>query len=317
MFEEEKVLEVPALNKKWLFFFIIFSIGAQKKPLVQRGIVNEHRAIVYESQDFDSKQVIRLPRNKIIVLSTKIYRPQNLFGSFYKVYLNKPQKIRGYISEIDVIPQYKRTPDGVSVNEAYKERESILKQVKKETQSFSPKPTQASKNPSTNPSSTDQNSNQETVSPPVQSSPPVQKQKTPPSEPSSPPTQKQKSSSHSSKNFFAHSKSAKTGLNSEKMFFTRSHFATDLNSIEKSFLNNKSLQQAKNSVDFSNITHSFFTAKNRCVMLLRTFKFVFVFKKVFFNRSYFTQVFFHSFFVVQKEGEKRDVRQENTKPYKV
>ena len=165
MFEEEKVLEVPALNKKWLFFFIIFSIGAQKKPLVQRGIVNEHRAIVYESQDFDSKQVIRLPRNKIIVLSTKIYRPQNLFGSFYKVYLNKPQKIRGYISEIDVIPQYKRTPDGVSVNEAYKERESILKQVKKETQSFSPKPTQASKNPSTNPSSTDQNSNQETASP--------------------------------------------------------------------------------------------------------------------------------------------------------
>ena len=129
MFEGREDLGVRALNK-WLLLLIFFSLGAQKPPVIQRGIVSEHEAIIYENYDFDSEQIARLPQNKVIVVSTKIYRPQNLFGSFYKVYLNKPQRVRGYISEVDIIPQYKRSQEGLVLNEAYQERENILKQVK-------------------------------------------------------------------------------------------------------------------------------------------------------------------------------------------
>ena len=131
---ELRVLEVRVLNNGWFFFFIFFLIyfllGAQKNPLIQRGIVIEHNAIVYKDHDFDSEQIARIPQNTVIVISTKIYRPANLFGSFYKIYMNKPKKIRGYISEIDVISQYKRAKGKIILNETYKEREHVLKQVK-------------------------------------------------------------------------------------------------------------------------------------------------------------------------------------------
>ena len=109
--------------------FVFCLLGAGRKILIQRAIVTEHNAIVYQQADFDAEQIAFLPRNKIIAVSTKIYRPKNLFGSFYKIYVNKPKKIRGYISEIDVVSQYKQVKEGLVLNSAYKDKEAVLKQV--------------------------------------------------------------------------------------------------------------------------------------------------------------------------------------------
>ena len=129
MQEEDLVLEVQVFNKVLLLVFLFFLFGAGRKILIQRAIVAEHNAIVYQQADFDAEQIALLPRNKIIAVSTKIYRPKNLFGSFYKIYVNKPRKIRGYISEIDVVPQYKQVQEGLVLNSAYRDKEAVLKQV--------------------------------------------------------------------------------------------------------------------------------------------------------------------------------------------
>jgi len=127
-------LGVQALNK--IVFFLLFSLGFFGKkeklvvPRIQRAVVVENQAIIYTQPDFDAEQIMRLPNNRIIAISTKIYRPKNLFGSFYRIFINKPRKIRGYISEIDVLPQYKKTEKGYVLNEEYKKKEQVLKKVK-------------------------------------------------------------------------------------------------------------------------------------------------------------------------------------------
>jgi len=126
-------LGVRALNKIGLFL-ILFSLGffgkKENVPHIQRAVVTEHQAIIYTHPDFDSEQMMRLSNNKIIAISTKIYRPKNLFGSFYRIFINKPRKVRGYISEIDVLPQYKKTRDGYVLNKKYAKKEQALKQMK-------------------------------------------------------------------------------------------------------------------------------------------------------------------------------------------
>ncbi len=126
---------VPVLNKIGLIL-ILFSFGffGKKKqepaPRIQRAVVTENQAIIYTQPDFDAKQIMKLPNNRIIAISTKIYRPKNLFGSFYRIFINKPRKVRGYISEIDVLPQYKKSKKGYVLNQAYRKKEEALKEVK-------------------------------------------------------------------------------------------------------------------------------------------------------------------------------------------
>ena len=130
-----------------------FLFGFQKKSQVQRGIVTENQSIIYEEPHFDAKQITRLPRNQVIVISKTIYRPKNLFGSFYRIYINKPRKIRGYISEVDVIPQFQKKSS--KINPAYTQKEELLKTVKEQsvievappTPSKPPAPTQTPANP--------------------------------------------------------------------------------------------------------------------------------------------------------------------------
>ncbi len=133
--EETEVLGVPVLNKIGLLL-ILFSLGFFGKkekvdvPRIQRAVVIENQAIVYAQPNFDAKQIMQLSNNKIIAISTQVYRPKNLFGSFYRIFINKPHKVRGYISEIDVLPQYKKTKEGYVLNEKYQNKEQALKQVK-------------------------------------------------------------------------------------------------------------------------------------------------------------------------------------------
>ena len=128
---------VPVLNKVGLILILLsFGFFSKKEkvavPRIQRAVVVENQAIIYTQPDFDAEQIMKLPNNKIIAISTKIYRPKNLFGSFYRIFINKPRKIRGYISEIDVLPQYKRAKDGYVLNKEYQQKEQVLKQVKTE-----------------------------------------------------------------------------------------------------------------------------------------------------------------------------------------
>ena len=123
----------PVLSKIFLIFFSLGFFGQEEKidvPRIQRAIVKENQAIVYTQPDFDAKQMMELPSNKIIAISTKIYRPKNLFGSFYRIFINKPRKIRGYISEIDVLPQYKKSKKGYVLNKVYQEKEKALRHLK-------------------------------------------------------------------------------------------------------------------------------------------------------------------------------------------
>ena len=124
--------------------FIFFSVQAEAKkkktslkstkpPLIQRAYVTRNQAILYKAPDFDSPQLKRIKNNRIIAVSTRIYRPKNLFGSFYKVYINKPKKIRGYISEVDVITQFIQTKKGFEENSLYRSRERVLREVKDQT----------------------------------------------------------------------------------------------------------------------------------------------------------------------------------------
>ncbi len=132
-------MEVRVLTKIFLLLSTVLFLGFffEKKqkplPLIQRGIVNEVNAIVYIHPDFDANQIATIPRNKIVAISTEIYRPKNLFGSFYRIFLNKPKKIKGYISEVDVVPQYTKNKKGWAFNSFYKEKETNLKQVQKKS----------------------------------------------------------------------------------------------------------------------------------------------------------------------------------------
>ena len=126
---------VKILNKKkWIFLlglsFSYLSFAETKKPLVQRAFIIEHQTIIYKEPDFNSPQLARLPRNRIVAISTKIYRPKNLFGSFYRIFINKPRKIRGYISQIDVVTQFRQNDETFVLNPEYQMKENVLRKVK-------------------------------------------------------------------------------------------------------------------------------------------------------------------------------------------
>ena len=120
----------PAFLLVVLLFSTSFSWAKSFKSLIQRAYVTQSQAIVYKAPDFDSEQAAALPRDRVIAISTKIYRPKNLFGSFYRVFVNKPYRIRGYISEVDVIPQFKKTKKGLKKNPKYAAKEKALRLVK-------------------------------------------------------------------------------------------------------------------------------------------------------------------------------------------
>ena len=69
---------------------------------LQKGYVIQKDAIVYTRPDFDSLQIIRIPAGTVVTISKKIYRPKSHFGTFYRIYLKKPKKLKAYISEVDI-----------------------------------------------------------------------------------------------------------------------------------------------------------------------------------------------------------------------
>ena len=91
------------------------------KPYMQRAFVSSLNSFIYKKPDFDSGQLYSLPIGKKILISRKIFRPDHNFGSFYKIFLFGDQKIVGYISEAEVIPEFLKASDqNYQLNPRYK-----------------------------------------------------------------------------------------------------------------------------------------------------------------------------------------------------
>ncbi len=78
------------------------------KSHLQNGYVIVPEGLIYKQPDFDAEQIFYFKLGTKVLMSKKIFSPPHRFGTFYKVFMKKPKKIVGYISEVDVIPEYNR-----------------------------------------------------------------------------------------------------------------------------------------------------------------------------------------------------------------
>ena len=101
----------------------------KRKRLLQNGYVIALKTLVYDKPDFDAKQIHALPSGTKTLMSKKIVRPKHRFGSFYKIFITEPKKIVGYISEVEVIPQFVKYGKRYFPNPRYK---MAAKQIDKE-----------------------------------------------------------------------------------------------------------------------------------------------------------------------------------------
>ena len=119
-----------------LYFGLSFSFylsAKEKKALpsyLQKAYVIQRDAIIYGRPDFDSTQITRIPAGALVTVSKKIYRPETRFGTFYRIYIKKPKKMRAYISEIDVVPRYLKSGSKWKINPNFSQVKKKLTHVK-------------------------------------------------------------------------------------------------------------------------------------------------------------------------------------------
>ena len=82
------------------------NILGKYKSHLQHGYIIAAEGLIYKKPNFDSEQIFYLTSGTKALLSKKIFTPSHRFGTFYKIFIKKPKKIVGYISEVDVIPEY-------------------------------------------------------------------------------------------------------------------------------------------------------------------------------------------------------------------
>ena len=97
---------------------------------LQKAYVLQKSAIVYTHPDFDSTQITTIPAGTKITVSKKIHRPKHRFGTFYRIYISKPKKLRAYISEIDIVPRYVKSGSRFKINPEFDQVKKKLKYVK-------------------------------------------------------------------------------------------------------------------------------------------------------------------------------------------
>ena len=120
-----------------LFGLCVFPALAEKKKsakvlpsYLQKAYVIQKDSIVYTRPDFDSMQVSSIPAGTLVTVSKKVYRPKTRFGTFYRVYITQPKKMRAYVSEIDVVPRYVKSGSKIKVNPEFDQVKKKLKYVK-------------------------------------------------------------------------------------------------------------------------------------------------------------------------------------------
>ncbi len=97
---------------------------------MQKAYTLQKDAFVYARPNFDSLRITSIPAGTKVTISRKLYRPKTNFGTFYRIYLSRPKKIRAYISEIDVVPHYVRKGLGYQINPEFKQVKKKLHRVK-------------------------------------------------------------------------------------------------------------------------------------------------------------------------------------------
>ena len=81
--------------------------------LLQKAyIIQAEGSLVYDRPSFDGKQVHWIPFGEKTVVSKKVLKPEREMGTFYKVFVKKPKKIAGYISEAEVVTQVIKKKSG-------------------------------------------------------------------------------------------------------------------------------------------------------------------------------------------------------------
>ena len=105
-------------------------IPEKYKPYMQRAYVSSLNSFVYRKPDFDSMKLYPLSIGKKILISKKIFRPPHNFGTFYKVFLFKDKKVVGYISEAEVISEFKRKKGVFIANPSYKTAKQYISENK-------------------------------------------------------------------------------------------------------------------------------------------------------------------------------------------
>lgn len=100
------------------------------KSHLQRAFVVTLNSFIYEKPDFDAPQLYPLATGEKILISKKVFRPPHNFGSFYKIFLVRPKKIVGYVSEAEVVPEFLKNTGKYEANPAYKLAQKQMKEDK-------------------------------------------------------------------------------------------------------------------------------------------------------------------------------------------
>ncbi len=100
------------------------------KSHLQRAYVISLNSFIYEKPDFDTTKLYPLSIGQKIFISKKIFRPPHNFGSFYKVLLTRPKKAVGYVSEVEVVPEFIKENNNLIFNPAYKVAQKQMKEDK-------------------------------------------------------------------------------------------------------------------------------------------------------------------------------------------
>ena len=87
----------------------------RKRRASQTAIVRNSGAAVYKKRSFDADPVTYLDAGQKVRISRKKYPGSDGFGLFYKVVVSKG--LKGYISDVDVVPQFTKTKFSKKVKE--------------------------------------------------------------------------------------------------------------------------------------------------------------------------------------------------------
>ncbi len=130
-----------------IFFLAFFCYGKTKsKPLsdkilpshLQKAYTIQRDSIIYTRPNFDSFQITTIPAGTMVTISKKIYRPKHNFGTFYRIYIQNPKRIKAYISEIDVTPRYIKKGSAYQINPSFKKTKKKLHHIKEFSSHYQP-----------------------------------------------------------------------------------------------------------------------------------------------------------------------------------
>lgn len=121
-----------------VFFFSFVCLGKEQKiksrkvlpSHLQKAYTLQRDAIIYARADFDSLRITTIPAGTLVTVSKRVYRPKTNFGTFYRIYVNRPKKLKAYISEIDVVPRYIRQGSSYQLNPEFNIVKRKLKRIR-------------------------------------------------------------------------------------------------------------------------------------------------------------------------------------------